>query len=58
MKDNVDKVLNREEELSEAEFRACKKFWLFCVFSLLKINVYLLDNKGIDPQIKDWFQNL
>ena len=53
MKDNVDKVLNREEELSDAESRSGNKFWLFCVFSFLKINVYLLDNKGIDPQIKD-----
>ena len=53
MKDNVDKVLNREEKLSDAESRSGNKFWLFCVFSFLKINVYLLDNKGIDPQIID-----
>ena len=58
MKDNVDKVLNREEKLSDAESRSGNKFWLFCVFSFFKINVYLLDNKGIDPQIKDWSQNL
>ena len=58
MKNNVEKVLDRGEKVSDAEFRAGKKFWLFCVFSFLKINVYLLDNKGINPQIKDWFQNL
>ena len=58
MKNNVNKVLERGEKLSEAELRAGKKFWLFCVFSFLKIYVYLLGNKGIDHQIKDWFQNL
>ena len=58
MKNNVEKELKRGANLSEAENRAGKKFWLFCVFSFLKIYVYLLDNKGIDHQVKDWFQNL
>ena len=51
MKVNVDKVLERDAKLSELDSRAGKKFdlfWLFLFFS--QINVYLLDNKGIDHQ--------
>ena len=53
LKDNINKVLEQEAKMSELDSRSGKKFdlfWLFCVFS--EINVYLLDNKGIDHQNK------
>ena len=51
MKVKVNKVLEGDAKLSELDSRAGKKFdlfWLFFAFS--EINVYLLDNKGIDHQ--------
>ena len=51
MKANLDKVLEKDAELSKLDSRAGKKFdlfWLFLFFS--QINVYLLDDKGINHQ--------